>query len=94
METIDLRDKVILYTDVKQLLYEIKSEIMKEENGRMDILSYIEDKIRTLEYIDKEIIDWIDDYWDLELEEEEKADIVMTELINLKLNEEKKRCIK
>jgi hypothetical protein len=56
METIDLRDRVILYTDVKQLLYEIKSEIMKEENGRMDILSYIEDKIRTLEYIDKDFI--------------------------------------
>lgn len=56
METIDLGDKVILYTDVKQLLYEIKSEIMKEENGRMDILSYIEDKIRTSEYIDDDFI--------------------------------------
>ena len=56
METIDLRDRVILYTDVKQLLYEIKSEIMKEENGIMDILSYIDDKIRTLEYIDKDFI--------------------------------------
>ncbi len=54
METIDLRDKVILYTDVKQLLYEIQNEIMKEENGIIDILGYVEDKIRTLEYISNE----------------------------------------
>lgn len=56
METIDLRNKLMYYIDVINLLIEIKSEIMKEENGRMDIISYIEDKIRTLENIDKYFI--------------------------------------
>jgi len=33
------------------------------------------------------IVEWIDEFWDLEMDNEEKSDIVMIDLINLELGE-------
>jgi len=54
MEEIDLRNKVVLYTDVIQALYDIKYYVMSDDNGIVDILNYIQNRIVTLNYINEE----------------------------------------